>query len=427
MEEKKRMSRRRLLAGAVTAATIALVRTVSGQTVHAAVGARGKTGGGGATAGNAGAKAAMPPEDPTKVPGVPPGALGTRSPFEHPVKKPSDTSSRTPLQDLYGAITPSDLHFERNHAGVPFIDPAKYELLIHGMVEKPMVFTLSDLKRFPALSRICFIECSGNFRTGKETMTPQDIAGLTSQSEWTGVLLSTLFREVGLSPKASWFLAEGSDAAVMTRSIPVAKGWEDAMIVYAQNGEAIRPEQGYPARLLLPGWEGNTCVKWIRRIELSDQPFMTREETSKYTEPIKDGKIRQFSFTMDARSIITFPAYPVQLPRGWVEIRGIAWSGRGKISGVGVSTDGGRSWRRAQLQEPVLDKAHVVFRLLWRWDGEETEILSRAIDETGYVQPTLDQLVGARGVDMGGYHLNPVTAWRIRRDGTVLFRPENWK
>jgi len=413
--DKKKISRRRLLAGAASAATIALFRTVSGQTIHAAVPA------------NPAQAVPLNVPDPTKRPGPPPGTLGKRSPFEHPVKKPSDISSRTPLQDLYGTITPSDLHFERHHAGVPLIDPARYELLIHGMVDKPMVFTLSDLKRFPAVSRIYFIECSGNFRTGKETMTPQDICGLTSQSEWTGVMLSTLFRELDISPKASWFLAEGSDAAVMTRSIPLQKAWEDAMIVYAQNGEAIRPEQGYPARLLLPGWEGNTSIKWIRRIELTDRPFMTREETSKYTEPVRNGKIRQFSFEMDARSIITFPAYPVQLERGWVEIRGIAWSGRGKITKVEVSVDAGKSWHPARLQEPVLDKAHTCFRWLWQWKGEETEILSRALDETGYTQPTLGQLIAARGEDMGGYHLNPVTAWRIKRDGTVLFRPEKWK
>lgn len=403
----RKITRRKLLWGAATAASVALIRTVTGQSIHASVPAA--------------------PLDPTKAPGPLPGPVGKRSPFEHPVRKPSDISSRSPLQDFYGMITPSDLHFERHHAGIPSIDPHKYELLIHGMVDRPTIFTLADLRRFPALSRICFIECAGNFRTGKETMTPQDICGLTSQSEWTGVLLSTLFREVGVHPKATWFLAEGSDAAVMTRSVPVSKGWDDAMIVYGQNGEATRPEQGYPARLLLPGWEGNTSVKWIRRIELSDQPFMTREETSKYTEPIKNGKIRQFSFEIDARSIITFPAWPVQLEKGWVEIRGLAWSGRGKIKRVEVSVDAGKTWLPARLQEPVLDKAHARFRHLWNWRGEETEILSRAIDETGYMQPTLDQLVKARGADMGGYHLNPVTAWRIRRDGTVLFKPENWK
>jgi sulfane dehydrogenase subunit SoxC len=366
-------------------------------------------------------------EDPTKTQGTAVGKLGTRSPFEQPEKKASDISSRTPLQDLYGTITPSDLHFERSHAGVPIIDPEKYELLIHGMVDRPMIFKLKDLKRFPALSRISFLECSGNFRTGKPNMTPQEICGLTSQSEWTGVLLSTLFREVGVKKEATWFLAEGSDAAVMTRSIPVSKGWEDAMIAYAQNGEAIRPQQGYPARLFLPGWEGNTNIKWIRRIELSDQPFMTREETSKYTETVKDGKIRQFSFDMDARSIITYPSYPQQVEKGWIEIRGIAWSGRGKIDSVEVSTDAGKSWTKAVLQEPVLDKAHTYFRHLWRWDGQTTEIMSRAIDDTGYRQPTLQQLTDARGTDMGGYHVNPVTAWVLQRDGTVLFKPEKWK
>ncbi|MRG47990.1 sulfite dehydrogenase [Chitinophaga sp. SYP-B3965] len=402
MEEKK-IKRRTLLAGAAAAASLAFIKIASGQLVP------------------------VQTADPTKILGPPPGEIGTRSPFEHPLKITSDTSSRTPLQDLFGTITPSDLHFERHHGGVPAIDPHRYELLIHGMVEKPMIFKLADLKRFPSVSRIAFLECSGNFRSGKEKMTPQEICGLTSQSEWTGVMLSTLFREVGVHPKATWFLAEGSDAAVMTRSIPVKKGWDDAMIAYGQNGEALRPQQGYPARLFLPGWEGNTNVKWIRRIELSDQPFMTREETSKYTEEIKDGKIRQFSFDMDARSIITFPAYPVQLEKGWVEIRGIAWTGRGKIITVEISTDAGKNWYPAKLQDPILDKAHVAFRYLWQWDGRETEIMSRATDETGYIQPTLKQLVAARGKDMGGYHLNPVTAWVIKRDGQVLFKPEKWK
>lgn len=364
--------------------------------------------------------------DPTKEQGAVPGKVGTRSPFEIPSKKPSDISARTPLQDLYGIITPSDLHFERSHAGVPVIDPNKYELLIHGMVERPTIFSLKDLKKFPAFSRIAFIECSGNFRTGRTDMTPQEICGLTSQSEWTGVLLSTLFREVGISPKATWFIAEGSDAAVMTRSIPVEKGLRDGMIAYAQNGEAIRPEQGYPARLFLPGWEGNMNIKWIRRIEVTDQPFMTREETSKYTEAV-NGKIRQFSFDMDARSIITYPCYPKQVEKGWIEIRGIAWSGRGKIDRVEISTDAGKHWTNAVLQEPVMDKAHTYFRHLWRWDGQTTEIMSRAVDDTGYIQPSLRQLTDARGTDMGGYHVNPVTAWVIQRDGNVLFKPEKWK
>lgn len=364
--------------------------------------------------------------DPTKQPGPLPGTLGKRSLFENPVKKPSDISSRTPLQDLYSTITPSDLHFERHHAGVPTIDPNKYELLIHGMVERPMKFSLHDLKRFPSVTRTCFIECAGNFRTGKEDMTAQEILGLTSQSEWTGVMLSTLFRELGVDPKATWFLAEGGDAAVLTRSVPMHKAWDDAMIVYAQNGEAIRPEQGYPARLLLPGWEGNTNVKWIRRIEMSDAPYFTREETSKYTYPVKD-KIRMFSFEMDARSIITYPSFPQKVERGWIEIRGIAWSGRGKVEKVEVSTDAGKSWNEARLQGPILEKAHTYFRHLWQWDGSETEILSRVTDETGYTQPTLKQLIDARGKDIGGYHMNPVTSWRVKRDGSVVFKPESYK
>ncbi|GAB2788607.1 sulfite dehydrogenase [Rhabdobacter roseus] len=407
-EEKKdgviaqKITRRALLGGAATAAVV-IVQTASGKAVQAAI------------------PEAKYLEDPTKRPGVPPGELGTRSSFEKPLKKISDTSSRTPLQDLYGIITPSDLHYERHHNGVPAIDPGTYELLIHGMVDKPMAFSLSDLKRFPSVSRICFLECSGNYRSqANGQIAPQEICGLTSQSEWIGVKLSTLFREVGVSPKATWFLAEGSDAAVMTRSVPVSKGWEDAVIAYAQNGEAIRPEQGYPARLFLPGWEGNASVKWLRRIELSDAPFMTREETSKYTEPVRD-KYRQFSFVMDARSIITYPAYPAQVQKGWIEIRGIAWSGRGKVLQVEVSTDAGKTWQQAHLQPPILDKAHTYFRYLWEWKGEETEIMSRVTDETGYLQPTYRQLTEARGAS-GGYHFNPITAWWIGRDGKVLFR-----
>lgn len=359
-------------------------------------------------------------DDPTRKLGKPQGVLGTRSPFEILQKLPSDTSSRTPLQNLYGTITPSDLHFERNHAGVPSINPDQYQLLIHGMVDKPMIFTLHDLKRFPSVTRTMFLECSGNYRSNKAELSPQEVCGLTSQSEWTGVMLSTLLRETGVKSKASWFLAEGGDGARMTRSIPVSKALDDAMIVYAQNGEAVRPEQGYPARLFLPGWEGNTSVKWIRRLEFSDAPFMTREETSKYTEQVND-KIRQFSFVMDARSIITFPAYPAKVEKGWIEIRGIAWSGRGKVTGVEVNT--GKKWVQATLCPPILDKAHTQFRYLWYWNGDEAEIMSRVTDETGYIQPTYQQLCDARGTK-GGYHFNPITRWLIQRDGTVLHVPE---
>ena len=402
-EDKTTLSRRRLLAAA---GGVAMVQTASGQRIQVAD--------------------SIPdvPADPTKIPGSPATALGTRSPFEQPARRTIGSAlSFTPLQDLHGTLTPADLHFERHHAGIPLIDPERYELLIHGMVERPMKFSLAELKRFPATTRTCFIECSGNFPLrGQAKTTPQSMAGLTSQSEWTGVSLATLFREVGVREKASWFLAEGSDAAVMTRSIPVEKALDDAILAYAQNGEAVRPAQGYPLRLLLPGWEGNTSVKWLRRMELSDKPFQTREETSKYSDALADGSVRQFSFVMDARSIVTFPAYPVTLEPGWVEIRGLAWTGRGRITKVEVSTDAGKSWAPAQLQGPVLAKAHTRFRHLWQWDGKPTRILSRAHDETGYVQPTRAQLDAARGTPKGpfAYHYNPITGWRIEGDGTVF-------
>jgi len=374
-------------------------------------------------------QAPQSPSDPSKVRGKPSRALGQRAASEKPQRQVrGGASSGTPHQDLCGTITPADLHFERHHAGVPEIDPKTYSLLIHGMVERSMVFTLADLKRFPAVSRVHFLECSGNFggRAPSAELTPQQLAGLTSTSEWTGVALATLFREVGVRPQAKWFLAEGQDAALLTRSIPVAKAHDDALIAYGQNGEAIRPEQGYPARLFLPGWEGNASVKWLRRIELSDRPFMTREETSKYTDPMADGTARIFSFLMDARSLITYPAYPVTLSRGWVEINGIAWTGSGKITRVDVSTDGGATWAPAKLQEPVLSKAHTRFRHLWNWTGGEAVIMSRAADETGYVQPTRTDLIASRGVSAVGYHLNPITGWLVRPDGTVVYKQESW-
>jgi sulfane dehydrogenase subunit SoxC len=404
-----KVSRRKLLAGAAAGA-IALGKTSSAMQAPPAP------------------QTPQIPSDSTKVRGRPSRALGQRSSFEKPQRQPRGaTSSGTPHQDLYGTITPADLHFERHHGGVPEIDPKSYTLLVHGMVDRPLVFTLADLKRFPAVTRTCFLECSGNLgRTAPPQTTPQQLAGLTSQSEWTGVALATIFREVGASPKASWFLAEGQDAAVLARSVPMEKAYDDGLIAYGQNGEAIRPEQGYPARLLLPGWEGNTNVKWLRRIEISDHPFMTREETSKYTDPLANDTARMFSFVMDARSLITYPSYPASVSRGWIEINGIAWSGYGRIRRVDVSTDGGKTWSQARLQEPVLPKAHTRFRHLWNWNGGEAVIMSRAVDETGYVQPTRAELLTARGPGAAGYHLNPITAWMVREDGSVVFREEKW-
>jgi sulfane dehydrogenase subunit SoxC len=235
------------------------------------------------------------------------------------------------------------------------------------------------------------------------------------------VPVALLFREVGALDEARWFLAEGADAAVMTRSIPMGKAWDDALLVYAQNGEPLRPENGYPVRLFLPGWEGNANVKWLRRIELADRPFFTREETSKYSDPLPGGKVRAFSFDMDAKSIITFPAYPTKLgSTGYWEVTGIAWSGRGRIARVELSVDGGKTWEDAELQEPVLPKCHTRFRKLWNWRGREALLVSRATDETGYAQPTTEAFVDAFGMD-SRYHFNHLRAWKVETSGRVVF------
>lgn len=376
----------------------------------------------GATAG------AQPTADPSKVRGAPSRALGQRAAPEKVQRiLRSGAASSTPHQDLMGIITPSDLHFERHHGGVPVVDPERYTLLLHGLVERPLVFTLADLKRFPSHSQIYFLECSGNLgRTAGPETTPGQLAGLTSTSEWTGVRLATLLREAGVKPGAKWLLAEGTDAAVLTRSVPIEKALDDALVAYGQNGEALRPEQGYPVRLFLPGWEGNASVKWLRRLEVADQPFMTREETSKYTEPFADGTARMFSFRMDARSLITSPAFPNRIERGWHEIRGLAWTGAGRIRRVDVSTDGGRTWTAARLQDPVLPLAHTRFRHMWEWTGGEAVIMSRAVDETGYVQPTKAALLAQRGPGTATYHLNPITGWVVQADGRVVYKEETW-
>ena len=248
--------------------------------------------------------------------------------------------SLTPLQDLSGIITPNGLHYERHHAGTPTIDPLEHRLIVHGMVKRPLIFTMEDVTRFPSVSRIHFLECSGNTQNWgapKAELTVQDTHGLLSCCEWTGVPLATILAEAGVQPEAKWMLAEGADAAAMTRSIPIEKALDDAMLAYAQNGERLRPEQGYPLRLLLPGYEGNTNVKWLRRLKLGADPFETREETSKYTMVMPDGAARQFNFVMQAKSVITFPSGGQRLgPQGFYEISGLAWSGLGKVARVEV-------------------------------------------------------------------------------------------
>ena len=369
---------------------------------------------------------------PIRLLGAPTSAVGARAETVHAARTPTGQvtgSSLTPLQDLAGTITPSDLHFERHHAGVPSIDPAKHTLLVHGLVDRPMIFSLDEIKRFPQVTRVHFIECSGNgelawrggvFGVPNPGLTPQMVAGLTGNSEWTGVPLHVLFDEVGVKRDATWFLAEGGDACLLARSIPIAKARDDAMVVWAQNGEPIRPEQGFPLRLLLPGWEGSTNVKWLRRLEVGTQPWMTRWETATYTDPLLNGTARQFEFEMDARSIITSPAFPETIGQGWRRVSGLAWSGRGKIARVEVSTDGGGSWSDAALDEPVPPKAHTRFNHMWQWDGRETILLSRATDETGYVQPTRSELIRARGIGTL-YHWNPIYGWKVAANGRVFF------
>jgi sulfane dehydrogenase subunit SoxC len=368
-----------------------------------------------------------PAGDPTKIPGRFGSEAGTRSQYEKLARLPNrqalSMSTRSPVHLLDGMITPSDLHFERHHGGIPDINPANHELLIHGMVDRPMVFKMADLRRYPAISRIHFLECSGNggfARMPNEKQTLQQTDGLLSTSEWVGVPITTLFREVGVRPGATWVIAEGSDSAMMNRSIPMAKMMNDAFVAYGQNGEAIRPEQGYPMRLFLPGFEGNTNIKWLRRLEVTDRPVMSREETSAYTESIGKGKVRQFSFDMDAKSLITFPSYPYVLPdKGWWEIRGLAWSGRGKIVRVDFSTDG-KTWIPTELQGPVLPKCTTRFRALWNWTGQETMLWSRAIDETGYVQPTLQEVLAVRG-ERTSYHSNYMRPMHVATGGDVTF------
>lgn len=408
------VTRRALLAGAAGAVGGAILTTMPGVA----------TGQGGSAA----PPAPVPPAPFAPGQGAPTSAQGVRAPFEKPARVPVGSavgSSRTPLRELTGTITPADLHFERHHAGVPTIDPAKHTLTIHGLVERPTVFTMDELRRLPQVTRIHFVECSGNgraaFNDPKPEMTAQAVSGMTANTEWTGVPLATLLREVGAKPEATWFLAEGDDACHMTRSVPVEKAWDDALIVWAQNGEPLRPSQGYPLRLLLPGWEGNICIKWLRRLELGTKPWMTRWETSTYTDPLKDGTARQFSLVMDAKSIITSPSFPDEIPaRGWRPVTGIAWSGRGRIARVDVSTDGGANWHEAELLGAVHPKAHVRFQYMWNWAGGEAVLLSRATDETGNVQVTRTRLIEARGAGTD-YHFTHIVGWRVQPDGRVFF------
>jgi sulfane dehydrogenase subunit SoxC len=333
---------------------------------------------------------------------------------------PMTNASLTPLQDLDGIITPNGLHYERHHAGVPHVDPDRHRLVAHGMVNRDMIFTVDEIRQFPSESHIYFMECSGNsVFTPPYGKTAADVAGLVSGALWTGVPLKTILQHAGLKKSAKWVVAEGADGAAMTRSLPIEKCLDDVLVAFSQNGERLRPEQGYPIRLFVPGYEGNVSVKWLRRLEVTDRPAYSREETSKYTDLMADGRAAKFSFVMEAKSIITSPSGTHKLTRnGMHEMRGIAWSGHGKIEHVDVSIDGGRNWKPAKLDVPVLTKALTSFRALFEWNGEELMIMSRATDETGYVQPTLAQLIALRG-KFGTYHNNAIQPWRISSSGEV--------
>jgi sulfane dehydrogenase subunit SoxC len=367
-----------------------------------------------------------------KYPGGPMNDNGTPSSYESHVKRiaiasqPGTTGagvSRTPLEYLNGLITPSRLHFERHHSGIPDINPDEHRLVIHGKVERPLSFSLDTLARYPMQSRIQFLECSGN-SGGSIAPEPMQqscgaIHGLVAASEWGGVPLSVLLDEAGVKPGAKWIIADGADAAVMSRSVPLDKIMDDAIVALYQNGERLRPGNGYPMRLFLPGWEGNASVKWLRTIKVTDRPAMTRDETSKYSDLNEEGIATLFTFPMGVKSLITSPSHGFTMgPTGSYQLSGIAWSGAGRIRRVEVSADGGKTWADAALDEHVLPKCLTRFRAAWRWDGGPAILMSRAIDETGNVQPTRSEVLEGRA-NGAFYHYNGIQAWAISEGGEV--------
>jgi sulfane dehydrogenase subunit SoxC len=351
-------------------------------------------------------------------------AYGGRSPFVTSKR----VQLRTPLHDSLGIITPSALHFVNTHFGTPTIDPRQHRLMIHGMVDRPLMFTLEELERLPSVSRICYIECANN---GAEALsgarTVQLAQGRTSCSEWTGVLLSVLLREAGVQRGASWLLAESADAGKHSKSIPLEKALDDVLVAYGQNGEPVRPENGYPLRLVVPGEQGVANVKWLRRLKVVDQPYMAKFEAGGYSTIWPDGRARWFQFEAGPKSIITRPSGGQRLAgAGFHEITGLAWSGAGAVRKVEVSTNGGETWREAELQEPVLRMAHTRFRFPWTWDGAETVLQSRCTDERGNVQPTLEQMSEVLGVKMDFWRARTrftrchfIQPWKVERDGSI--------
>ncbi len=380
------------------------------------------------------AKAVEPPAvaPSMKTPGAGMGEYGSPARYEAKVTRtlirsqPGTTgsgASRTPLESLEGMITPSGLHFERHHSGVPDIDPAAHRLLIHGLVKRPLIFSVADLVRYPMISRIHFLECSGNsqvlYQPAPPNLTAGQTHGLVSCSEWTGVPLRLLLEEAGADRSAQWLLAEGADSAAMSRSVPMAKAMDDAILALFQNGERLRPENGYPVRLFLPGWEGNMSVKWLRRLKVVSAPVMTKDETSRYTDLQADGTSLMFTYPMEVKSVITRPSHGMTLPgAGLHQVSGLAWSGNGTIRTVDVSTDGGKTWTTAPLVAPVLPRAVTRFRLPWKWDGSAAVLKSRATDDTGAVQPERDKFIAEHG-NNAIFHFHGIQAWSVATNGEV--------
>ncbi|WP_246317657.1 sulfite dehydrogenase [Hyphomicrobium methylovorum] len=336
---------------------------------------------------------------------------------------PISSINFTPLHELDGIITPNGLCFERHHGGIAKIPRESHRLMIHGLVEKPLVFTMADLMRFPRENKVYFLECAANSGMewrGSQLNGCQFTHGMIHCVMYTGVPLKHILAAAGVKTNAKWLLAEGADASAMTRSIPMEKALDDCLVAFAMNGEALRPEQGYPLRLCVPGWEGNMWVKWLRRLELGDEPWHHREETSKYTDLLPNGKARRFTWGMDVKSVITNPSpqAPIKHGKGPLVLTGLAWSGNGTIKRVDVSIDGGRNWNTARIDGPSLSMALHRFYYEFDWDGSELFLQSRAIDEAGYVQPTKEALRAVRGAN-SIYHNNGIQTWHVGPDGVI--------
>ena len=352
--------------------------------------------------------------------------------LSNPNGEPRNMHARTPHQQVNGTLTPNGLHFTICHSGIPDIDPDRHRLVIHGLVKQPLAFTLDTLARYPMVSHMAFVECGGNsapmFAPQPLQVSVQALHGLVSCAEWTGVRLSTLLEETGIDPQAKWLVAEGADSLAVSRSVPLTKALDDAIVALYQNGERLMPGNGYPMRLLLPGWEGNMNVKFLRRLKLTDQPAMTYYESKIYSQLLPNGKAYQFYFLQEVKSFITHPSHGMAMQGpGFYEISGVAYSGNGRISKVMVSADGGKTWAQAALQDPVLSKAFTRFRAPWRWDGGPAVLQSRAWDEAGNAQPLRADFVAQRGelkaappvLAFPNQHYNSITSWAIDGKGEV--------